>query len=117
MRIELIEELNAQGFELAPGYMGENITTRGIDLLGLPRGARLRIGNAVIEVTGLRNPCAQLDGLRPGLMAAVLDRASDGSLIRKAGIMGIVLRSGTVMPGDGIEVELPTPPFVALERV
>lgn len=117
MRIELIEELNAQGFELAPGYMGENITTRGIDLLGLPRGARLRIGNAVIEVTGLRNPCAQLDGLRPGLMAAVLDRAPDGSLIRKAGVMGIVLRSGTVMPGERIEVEMPTPPFAALERV
>ncbi len=117
MQMELIEELNAQGFALAPGHMGENITTRGIDLLGLPRGARLRIGNAVIEVTGLRNPCAQLDGLRPGLMAAVLDRAPDGSLIRKAGIMGIVLRSGTVMQGDRIEVEMPTPPFVALERV
>jgi MOSC domain-containing protein YiiM len=117
MQMELIEELNAQGFALTPGLMGENITTRGIDLLGLPRGARLRIGNAVIEVTGLRNPCAQLDGLRPGLMAAVLDRAPDGSLIRKAGVMGIVLRSGTVMPGDRIEVEMPTPPFVALERV
>lgn len=117
MQMELIEELNAQSFALTPGLMGENITTRGIDLLGLPRGARLRIGNAVIEVTGLRNPCAQLDGLRPGLMAAVLDRAPDGSLIRKAGIMGIVLRSGTVMPGDCIEVEMPTPPFAALERV
>lgn len=117
VQMELFEELNTQGFTLTPGLMGENITTRGIDLLGLPCGARLRIGKAVIEVTGLRNPCAQLDDLRPGLMAAVLDRAPDGSLIRKAGIMGIVLRSGTVLPGDRIEVEMPTPPFVALERV
>jgi MOSC domain-containing protein YiiM len=117
MQMELIEELNAQGFELAPGLMGENITTHGIDLLGLPRGARLRIGDAVIEVTGLRNPCAQLDGLRPGLMAAVLDRASDGSLIRKAGVMGIVLHGGTVQREDPIEVEWPEPPFEVLERV
>lgn len=117
MRIELIEELNAMGFDLAPGVMGENITTRGIDLLGLPRGTHLRIGEAVVEVTGLRNPCTQLDGLRPGLMAAVLDRPPDGSLIRKAGIMGIVLRGGTVKPGDRIEVEWPVPPFVALDRV
>jgi len=114
---ELFDELNAQGFELAPGLMGENITTRGIELLALPCRARLHIGEAVVEVTGLRNPCTQLDGLRPGLMAAVLRRAPDGSLIRKAGIMGIVIRGGTVKPGDAIEVELPEPPFVALDRV
>lgn len=117
MMMELIETLNDQGFDLAPGLMGENITTRGIELLALPRGARLHFGEAVVEVTGLRNPCAQLDDLRPGLMAAVLDRGPDGSLIRKAGIMGIVLRGGIVNPGDRIEVELPEPPFVALERV
>ena len=117
MMMELIETLNDQGFDLAPGLMGENITTRGIELLALPRGARLHFGEAVVEVTGLRNPCAQLDDLRPGLMAAVLDRAPDGSLIRKAGIMGIVLRAGTVKPGNRIEVEMPPPPFVAAERV
>lgn len=117
MRMELIEDLNAQGFELTPGLMGENITTRGIDLLALPRGTRLIIGGAVIEVTGLRNPCAQLDGLRPGLMAAVLSRASDGALIRKAGVMGIVLHGGTVEPWDPIKVEFPEPPFEVLERV
>ncbi len=117
MMMELIETLNDQGFDLAPGLMGENITTRGIELLALPRGARLHFGEAVVEVTGLRNPCAQLDDLRPGLMTAVLDRGPDGSLIRKAGIMGIVLRGGIVNPGDRIEVELPEPPFVALERV
>lgn len=117
MQMELIEELNARGFELAPGLMGENITTQGIDLLALPRGTRLIIGRAVIEVTGLRNPCAQLDGLRPGLMAAVLSRASDGVLIRNAGIMGIVLQGGTVEPGDPIDVDQPEPPFEVLERV
>ncbi len=117
MRMELIEDLNAKGFELTPGLMGENITTRGIDLLALPRGTRLIIGRAVIEVTGLRNPCAQLDGLRPGLMAAVLSCASDGALIRKAGIMGIVLQGGTVEPGDPIDVDQPESPFEVLEKV
>jgi MOSC domain-containing protein YiiM len=91
--------------------MGENLTTRGISLLELPTGARLRLGaSAVVEVTGLRNPCAQLDRLRPGLMAAVLDRAPDGSLVRKAGVMGVVLAGGEVRPGDPIAVELPEGP-------
>lgn len=117
MMMELIDTLNGQGFDLAPGLMGENITTRGIDLLALPRGTRLHIGEAVVEITGLRNPCAQLDGLRPGLMAAVLGHAPDGSLIRKAGIMGIVAGGGIIRPGDHIEVELPAQPFIPLERV
>lgn len=115
---ELHEELNAAGFEVAAGQMGENITTRGVDLLGLPTGARLLIGaSAVIAVTGLRNPCAQLDAFRPGLLAAVLDRAPDGSLVRKAGVMGIVLIGGEVRPGDAIGVELPAGPPRPLERV
>lgn len=117
MMMELIDALNGQGFDLAPGLMGENITTRGIDLLALPRGTRLYIGEAVVEITGLRNPCAQLDGLRPGLMAAVLGRSHDGSLIRKAGIMGIVVAGGVIRSGDTMTVELPAQPFVALERV
>jgi MOSC domain-containing protein len=108
---ELHDELRASGFVLAPGEMGENLTTRGIALLALPAGARLRLGAAaVVEITGLRNPCAQLDRLRPGLMAAVLDRASDGSLVRKAGVMGIVVAGGEVRPGDPIAVELPVAP-------
>jgi len=115
---ELHDELRAKGFELAPGQMGENITTRGIDLLSLPKGALLHIGDeATVEVTGLRNPCTQLDRIRPGLMAAVLDRDVNGSLVRKAGIMGIVLRSGLVKAGDAIRVVLPAGPFVALDRV
>lgn len=115
---ELHDELRAQGFELVPGQMGEYITTRGIDLLALPKGSLLYIGDeAVVEVTGLRNPCTQLDGLHPGLMNAVLDRTADGRLIRKSGIMAVVRRGGEVRAGDSIRIELPSPPFVALDRV
>lgn len=115
---ELHDELRGAGFDVVPGQMGENVTTRGIDLLGLPTGTRLRLGKtAVIEVTGLRNPCAQLDKLQAGLMAATLDRDADGNLIRKAGIMAIVLVDGDVRPGDPIEVELPAEPHQPLEPV
>ncbi|MFN3650673.1 MAG: MOSC domain-containing protein [Armatimonadota bacterium] len=115
---ELHDELRGRGFDLSPGQMGENVTTRGVDLLALPRGTRLHVGNAaVLEVTGLRNPCSQLDGLRPGLMAAVLDHAEDGTLIRKAGIMAVVLTGGEVRPGDAIRVELPEEPHERLKPV
>jgi MOSC domain-containing protein YiiM len=115
---ELHDELEAAGFRLTPGAMGENVTTRGVDLLGLPTGTRLRLGKAaVIEVTGLRNPCAQLNKIQPGLMAATLDRDADGGLIRKAGIMAIVLAEGEVEPGDTIAVELPAGPHYKLEPV
>ncbi|MBL8701877.1 MAG: MOSC domain-containing protein [Alphaproteobacteria bacterium] len=115
---ELHAELRARGFDVGPGDMGENVTTSGLDLLALPAGARLRLGpEAVVEVTGLRNPCAQLDAFRPGLMKAVLDRDVAGNLIRKAGIMAIVCASGPVRPGDPIAVELPPPPHRPLERV
>jgi hypothetical protein len=115
---ELHDELATQGFAVEPGAMGENVTTRGIDLLGLPTGARLHLGrDAVVEVTGLRNPCRQLDRLHPGLMAALLDHDADGNLIRKAGIMGIVLTGGQVRAGDPIAVELPAGPHEALRPV
>ena len=105
---ELHDELRADGFDVSPGQMGENVTTRGVDLLGLPTGTHLYLGEtAVVEVTGLRNPCRQLDGFRPGLMAAVLDRDERGGLVRKAGIMGVILTGGDVRPGDPIRVELP----------
>lgn len=107
---ELFDELAGKGFAVAPGDIGENIATRGIDLLALPTGARLTIGPAVIEVTGLRNPCHQLNLFQPGLMDAVLDRDADGGLVRKAGVMGVVLAGGEVRPGDAIEVALPPPP-------
>ena len=115
---ELIDELEAAGFRVSPGAMGENVTTRGVDLLALPTGTRLRIGAAaVIEITGLRNPCRQLNDFQPGLMNATLDRDADGNLVRKAGIMGIVLSGGEVRPGDGIAVELPPEPRRRLEPV
>lgn len=115
---ELHDELRACGFDVVPGKMGENITTREIDLLGLPAGARLRLGlEAVVEVTGLRTPCTQLDGLQDGLMQACMGRAQDGSLVRKAGVMGIVLAAGDVKPGDAITVELPAGGTTPLQPV
>jgi hypothetical protein len=115
---ELLEALRAAGFRVAPGVIGENVTTRGLDLLELPRGARLHLGReAVVEVTGLRNPCRQLDDYQKGLKAATLDRDPDGRLIRKAGIMSVVLVGGEVRPGDVIRVELPAAPLQKLEVV
>jgi MOSC domain-containing protein YiiM len=108
---ELFDELRAKGFDVKPGELGENITTSGIDLLALPTGTRLQLGaNAVVEITGLRNPCIQIDNFQQGLMAATLDRDADGNLVRKAGIMSIVLADGDVRPGDAIRVELPNMP-------
>ena len=114
---ELYDELRAAGLDVSAGQMGENVTTRGVDLLGLPAGARLHLRDAVVEVTGLRNPCAQLDRIQPGLMEATLDCGEQGNLIRKAGIMGIVLTGGEVSPGDPIRVELPPEPYRSLEPV
>lgn len=115
---ELHDDLRAAGFTVSAGDMGENVTTRGLDLLALPTGTRLRLGrSAVVEVTGLRNPCRQLDAFQAGLMKAVLGRDEDGNLIRKAGIMGVVLASGTVRPGDQIEIELPPLPRRCLQPV
>ena len=115
---ELHEELAGRGFDVAPGQMGENVTTSGVELLELPTGARLRLGDeAVVEVKGLRNPCKQLDEIAPGLMNAVLDRDADGELVRKSGVMGVVLEGGEVRPGDRIQVELPAEPHVPLSPV
>ncbi|MEV7596344.1 MOSC domain-containing protein [Kitasatospora sp. NPDC089797] len=115
---ELLTELDGSGFDVAPGALGENITTEGVDLLGLPVGAVLRIGpEAVVEVTGLRNPCLQIDGFRPGLLKQVVRRAADGTIVRRAGIMGVVLAGGPVRPGDAITVELPAGPHRPLDRV
>jgi MOSC domain-containing protein YiiM len=115
---ELHEELAAQGFTVTPGLMGENITTRGLDLLALPQGAILRLGaEAVVALTGLRNPCYQLDELQPGLMAACLQKTADGGLVRKAGVMGVVLAGGEVRAGDTITVERPARLSAPLEPV
>lgn len=116
---ELLDELNAAGFDLAPGVMGENVLTRGVDLLSLPKGTRLRLGaQAVVELTGLRNPCVQLDRLRPGLAAATVARNEAGKVVvRRAGVMAIVLEGGEVKPGDEVVVELPPEPHEALKPV
>ncbi len=115
---ELLAELQAAGFDVAPGLMGENITTAGLDLLSLPAGTRLRLGaEAAVEITGLRNPCLQLDRFEPGLMKAVLGRTPTGELIRKAGVMAIVLAGGSIEPGDAITVELPPEPHIPLAAV
>jgi MOSC domain-containing protein YiiM len=115
---ELFCELRAKGFIIAPGELGENVTTDGIDLLALPTGTRLQLGaSAVVEITGLRNPCVQLDHFQDGLMAATLDRGADDSLIRKAGVMSIVIAEGDVRPGDAISVEMPAEPHRRLQPV
>ena len=118
IQAELHDELRRQGFDVSAGQMGENVTTRGIDLLSLPVGARLHLGDtAVVEVTGLRNPCGQLNGVQPGLMAATLGRTEDGELVRKAGVMAVVVTDGEVRPDDPIRVELPPAPHRPLDRV
>ncbi len=115
---ELFTDLAEAGFDVRPGDMGENITTEGVDLLGLPTGALARLGEAaVVEVTGLRNPCSQLDGIAPGLMAATLDRGPAGQVVRKAGVMAVVRTGGVVRAGDPIRVTLPSEPYRPLERV
>ncbi|MEV0975771.1 MOSC domain-containing protein [Streptomyces sp. NPDC049915] len=118
MHEELFDELRAAGFEVAAGQLGENVTTRGIDLLGLPTGARLLLGDeAVVEVTGLRNPCAQIDGFHKGLLKEVVARGADGRPRFRSGIMSVVVAGGVVRPGDSVEVELPDGPHLPLEIV
>ena len=119
LHAELFDELLARhGFEVRPGALGENITTRGIDLLGLPADTELRFGaDAVIRLTGLRNPCLQIDKFKRGLMAAVLDKTADGQLIRKSGVMGIVLIGGLVQPGQAVSIQLPAGPHRPLQPV
>ena len=115
---ELFEELCAAGYSLKPGDIGDNVTTRGLALLDLPSATRLHLGaEAVVQVTGLRNPCRQIDGFRPGLMAALLGRDAEGNLRRKSGIMAVVLAGGAVRAGDPIKVELPPGPYQPLKPV
>ena len=117
---ELFDELRDKGFSASPGELGENITTRGITLTRLPEGTELHIGGTqgpVVRLTGLRNPCAQLDRFQPGLTAAVLERDPAGTLVRKAGVMGVVLVSGIVRGGDSIKIRLPRVEHRQLERI
>ncbi|MET8723599.1 MOSC domain-containing protein [Streptomyces misionensis] len=115
---ELFDEVRVAGFEVAPGELGENVTTRGIDLLGLPVGTLLHLGaEAVVEVTGLRNPCLQIDHFQDGLLKQVVGRDELGNVVRRAGIMSVVKAGGVVRPGDSVKVELPEGPHRPLDRV
>ena len=115
---ELFSELRGKGFVVQPADLGENVTTEGIDLPALPAGTRLHLGeSAVVEITGLRNPCIQIDDFQKGLMAATLDHDADGNLVRKAGVMSIVIEDGDVRPGDAIRVKLPAEPHRPLQPV
>jgi MOSC domain-containing protein YiiM len=115
---ELHDELAHAGFPVETGGLGENVTTRGIELLALPVGTLLGLGaDAVVEITGLRNPCHQIDDFQEGLLAQVVHRAADGSIVRKAGVMGVVRAGGEVRPGDAVNVTLPEAPHLPLDRV
>jgi len=115
---ELHDALNKAGFDINAGDMGENITTRGIDLLSLPRHTLLYLGqSAIVELTGLRNPCRQLNAFRDGLIKALLDKTPDGKLIRKSGVMGIVIQAGQLSPGDKIRIERPPEPHIEMDCV
>ncbi len=115
---EILDELVGAGFHVGPGTIGENVLTRGIDLLSLPRGTQLTLGEeAVVEITGLRNPCSQLDGYEKGLTAALLSKDEQGGLVRRAGVMAVVINGGWVVAGDDVAVALPPEPWVALDRV
>lgn len=117
MHAELFDQVADSGMKVEPGQMGENITTRGIDLLNLPRGTQLKIGEAVIEITGLRNPCKHLNKIAPGLMMACIDKYDDGTLFPQSGVMGIVIGSGDIRAGDDILIMTPPEPHHRLERV
>lgn len=118
MHAELFDEVAGAGFEVAPGQMGENVTTRGVDLLGLPTDTLLYLGaDACVRVTGLRNPCTQINGFEPGLLREVLGRAEDGSIERKGGVMAVVVAGGVVRRGDRIRVEVPSGEHIPLSPV
>ncbi|WP_404402387.1 MOSC domain-containing protein [Pelagibacterium halotolerans] len=114
---ELLDEVNALGFDVGFGALGENVTTRGIDLISLPRGTRFAIGEAEVEITGLRNPCSQIEAYRPGLLKHMIGKRTDGKPLLRTGVMGIVLKGGIVRANDAIAVTLPEAPLVQLERV
>ncbi|RUR00942.1 MOSC domain-containing protein [Labedella endophytica] len=115
---ELFDELATEGFEVGAGDLGENVTTEGVDLLGLPRGTVLHLGDeAAVEITGLRNPCVQIDRFQQGLLKAVVRTDEDGAVERRTGVMAVVRAGGTVRPGDTLRIELPAQPHESLTTV
>jgi len=86
LQVEFHEEAGGHGHRIAAGDLGENVLTSGVDLLSLPRDTRLHLGvDAVVRVTGLRNPCRQIEAFRTGLLALATDRDEHGGLVRKSG--------------------------------
>ena len=117
MHAELFDQMAELGMTVTPGQMGENITTRNIDILGVPRGTHLKIGEAIIEITGLRNPCKHLNKVAVGLMEACIERYDDGALFPQSGVMGIVIAGGEIKVGDDIQIITPDKPYSRLEPV
>lgn len=115
IQAELLDEVGAKGHVVLPGELGENVSTRGLDLLALPTGTRLHLGaDAVVELTGLRNPCVQIDRFQPGLLAELVDKTPAG-IVRKGGVMSVVVAGGVVRPGDPVRIALPSLPHVPLD--
>ncbi|MEV5961291.1 MOSC domain-containing protein [Kribbella sp. NPDC051952] len=118
IQFELYDELGDLGYDVSPGQLGENVTTRGVDLLALPRRTRLQLGpDVVLEVTGLRSPCRQINNFRPGLLKEVIHTDEDGTVVRKTGVMSIVVVGGIIHPDDPITVVLPDGDHEPLEVV
>ncbi len=118
MHQELFGLVAEHGHNVVAGDLGENITTQGLDLLSLPAGTVLRLGaDAAIELTGLRNPCGQINEFQAGLTARLRYRDADGNIVRIGGVMAIVLSGGIVTPGDGVSVELPPEPHRPLRYI
>ncbi len=114
---ELFDAVAERGYTVTPGQLGENITTLGVDLISLPTATVLRIGaEATVELTGLRNPCPQIDGFQDGLLSHLIYR-KDGKTVRNCGVMGIVLTGGEVLPGDSITIDLPPVPHRPLRYI
>ena len=108
MAAELFDDLVPTGYTVAPGELGENVTTEGINLMSLPLGTQLHLGaQAVVSVTGMRSPCSLINGYQKGLMKQLIKTDAAGTVHRRGGIMGVVVRGGVVNPGDCIRVELP----------
>ena len=118
LHAELLDDLAGHGHDVAPGDLGENLTTRGVDLLGLPTGTLLHLGaEAVVRVEGLRNPCVQIEAYDEGLLRDVAGRAPDGSVVRRAGVMGVVVAGGVVRTGDPVAIVVPDEPHRPLSPV
>ncbi len=114
---ELLDEVAAKGYTVRPGDLGENVTTQGLDLITLPVGTSLRIGDVLLTLTGLRNPCVQIDAFADGLQGEMLGRDDTGKLVRKTGVMAVVVRSGEIRPGDEIIVAAPAGNPVPMEKI